>query len=80
MKDNAQGTYLFSMMKSSFPHFFVLITLESDEKGAKSNKKQYLHLLKQVHYTQKSVTVITVLVGVPFKGPFMSFTTLQFHT
>lgn len=68
------------MMKSSFPHFFVLIILESEEKGAKSNnKKQYLHLLKQVHYTQKSVTVMTVLVGVPFKGPFMSFTTLQFH-
>lgn len=68
------------MMKSFSPQFFVLIILESEEKGAKSiTKKQYLHLLKQIHYTQKSVIVITVLVAMPFKGPFMSFTTLWLH-
>lgn len=60
--------------KFFLPEFFPLIILESKEKGSKSdNKKQYLHLPNQIHYTEKSVTFTTELVAVPFRELFMSF-------
>lgn len=56
--------------------FFPLNFLSSlfwKVKGLKINKKQYLHLLKQIYCTQKSVTIATVLVAVPSKSSFHVF-------
>lgn len=54
--------------------FFVLTILESEVKDTKSiTKKQYLHQPKQIDYTQKSVTVTTVLVPVLNQRSFHVF-------
>lgn len=71
------------MTKSFFPFqvFFFLIILESEEKRSKSsNKKWYLHLPNQIHYTKKSVTFTTELVAVQFRELFMSFHRVPDHS
>lgn len=73
---------LSSLTKRFFSsQFFPLIILESEEKGSKSNdKKWYLHLPNQIHYTKKSVTFTIDLVAVQFRGFFLSFPRITDHS
>lgn len=74
-------SFLYDKRGFFLPNFFLLLILEHEEKGLKSNnKKWYLHLPNQIHCAKKSVTFTTELVAVQFRGLFMSFHRVTDHS